>query len=134
MRALARAVSDTNPDAVYFIDSNNGSVMKIGKGAPMSELARFKAESDRDPDRYLRAPRSTSEESYGDIAAFIATVKDKKLQERLQTAVRGGGTMRNFLDSLQPVPAEYDRWHKFREARILGRCTEWVRQNGMETR
>lgn len=133
MKAIVKAVTDTTQD-VFFIDSKTGDVLKLAKNAPMSELARFKAISDKEPDRFLRIPKSTAQDSYADINTFIATVKDKKLQDRLKVSVTGGGTMRNFLDALQPSPMEYDRWHKYRDARILGRIQDWVKQNGMESR
>ena len=62
---------------------------------------------------------------------LVPTVKDKKLQDRLRVAVSGGGTMRNFLDALTPIPAERERWYKFRESRIRERLLSWLKQNGM---
>lgn len=130
-RALINAVQDPSPDAVFYLDSKNGEVLKITRSMNLAELARFKAMADKEADRFLKVPRSTSEESYGDMAAFRASVKDKKLQDRLQMAVSGGGTMRNFVDALTPSPQEKERWYKFRESRILARLQDWLRQNGL---
>lgn len=130
-RALINAVQDPSADAVFYLDSQSGEVMKITRSMNLAELARFKAMADRDRDRFLKVPRPTSEETYGDMEAFRASVKDKKLQDRLKLAVSGGGTLRNFVDALTPSPAEKDRWYKFREDRIVARLQEWLRQNGM---
>ncbi|MBM3462751.1 MAG: hypothetical protein FJX76_11675 [Armatimonadetes bacterium] len=132
LTALVGAINDSATDVVYYVDSHNGDVSKISRGAPLADLARFKTMSDKDPDRFLKVPKPTGEESYGDMAEFTRTVKDRKLQERLQIAVRGGGTMRNFLDALTPSPMEKERWYKFRESRVHARARDWVRQNGLE--
>jgi hypothetical protein len=130
-RALLNAVQDSTPDVVYFVDSQKGDVLKVTRSMNLTELARFKQQADRDPDRFLKVPKPTGEETYGDMEAFRASLKDKKLQDRLRLATTGGGTLRNFLDTLNPVPQERDRWYKFRESRILGRLGEWLRQNGL---
>jgi hypothetical protein len=131
LRALLNAVADTATDVVYYVDSHSGDVLKIARSTPMPELARFKSQADKDPDRFLKVPKATSEEAYGDINAFMASVKDKKLQERLRVSVAGGGTLRNFLDALNPAPIEKERWYKFRDARTQGRIEEWARQSGL---
>lgn len=133
-RALLNAAQDPSPEAVFYVDSQKGDVLKITRSTPMAELARFKAMADKDADRFLKIPRPTSVETYADMDAFRATLKDKKLQERLQLAVSGGGTLRNYLDALNASPSEKERWYKFREARILQRLQDWLRQNGLTVR
>lgn len=130
-RALLNAAQDPSPDAVFYVDTQKGDIVKITRSTPMAELARFKAMTDKDADRFLKVPRPTGAETYGDMEAFRATVKDKKLQDRLQLAVSGGGTLRNHLDALNPSPSEKERWYKFREARMLARLQDWLRQNGL---
>ena len=131
LRALLRAVADLPQDAVLYIDCKNGETIRIMRSSPVAELTRFKSQSDREPDRFVRVPRPSSEETFGDMAAFLATVKDKKLQERLRLASTGGGTLREFLDALTPVPQEKDRWYRVREARVMERTQVWLRSNGL---
>lgn len=131
VRALMNAAQDPTADAMFYLDSKTGDVLKITRSMNLAELARFKAAADKEVDRFLKIPRPTSEETYGDMEAFRATVKDKKLADRLRLAVTGGGTLRNFVDALTPVPAEKDRWYKFRDARLGARLQDWARQNGM---
>jgi Uncharacterised protein family (UPF0158) len=129
---LLQAVADPNPEIVPFLDTHLGEVHKIGRQASAADLARFKQASERDPDRFLRIPRTTAEESRADMVAFMATVKDKKLQERLQLALRGGGGLRDYQDKLLAVPAERERWFTFRDGRVAVRLREWLRQSGLE--
>lgn len=130
-RALINAVADPGADAVYYLDSQSGEVKKITRSMDKVELARFKTMAERDRDRFLKVPHPTSEETYADMDAFRASVKDRKLQDRLKLAVSGGGTLRNFIDALTPSPQEKDRWYKFRETRVVARLQEWLRQNGL---
>lgn len=132
LKAFLAAVADTDQDVVFYVDSHRGEILKMSRSMPLAELARFKTMTDRDPDRFVKVPKPTAEESYGDMDAFMASVKDKKLQDRLQLSIRGGGTLRNFLDALSPNPIEKERWYKFRQARIQTRAQDWMRQNGLE--
>ncbi|NDD29200.1 MAG: hypothetical protein EB084_13130 [Proteobacteria bacterium] len=132
-RALLQAALDPSPEAMYYVDTKKGDVVKITASMNKTELLRFKTLLDKEVDRFLKLPRPTGEETYADMAAFRATVKDKKLQERLQMAVTGGGTLRNHVDALSPVPLEKERWYKFRETRILQRLQGWLRENGLKT-
>lgn len=131
LKALQAALADPSPEVIVFIDSHSGEVFRLSRSAPMAELARFKAQADRDPDRFVKVPRPTSEETYSDMAAFTATVKDRKLQERLRREAEGSGTLRGFQDGLAPVPLEKERWHRFRDERVRQRLQVWLRSNGL---
>ena len=131
LKTLLTALADPSPDVMIYIDSHSGEVARLSRSAPIAELTRFKAQSDRDPDRYVKAPRPTAEETYSDMTAFVGTVKDKKLQDRLQLEIRGGGTLRNFVDTLLSIPTEKERWHRFRDDRVRGRLQSWLRSNGL---
>lgn len=131
LKALLTALADPSPDVVIFIDSHTGEVARLSRSAPMTELARFKTQSDRDPDRFVKVPRPTAEETYSDMAAFAGSVKDKKLQDRLRLEVTGGGTLRSFVDQLLAIPTEKERWHRFRDDRVRERLQSWLRANGL---
>jgi len=131
VRALLSAVTEPASDVLWYLDSHDGRALKISRSTPQAELARFKGQHERDAERFLKIPRPTSEETYSDMVAFQATVKDKKLQERLRLELSGGGTLRNFLDVLQPCAAEKQRWYNFRESRLTERIRGWLRENGL---
>jgi len=133
LKAILQALADSPPDVVVYVDSQSGDCLRLSRSAPLAELARFKAQSDRDPDRFVKVPRPTGEETYSDMAAFLATVKDKKLQDRLRMEVQGGGTLRNYVDTLHASPTEKDRWYRFREERVRERLLAWLRSNGLAT-
>jgi len=56
-----------------------------------------------------------------DMQAFIETVASPRLEERLCPAIRGRGAFRRFKDVLAGYPAESERWHAFKSARVRQR-------------
>ena len=56
--------------------------------------------------RYVHVPEVDSQESYRDIEAFIAIVKNRHLQDRLWRAISGRGAFRYFKDVLLDYPSE----------------------------
>ena len=49
-------------------------------------------------DRFISIPTEGSHEGYRDMEAFIATVHNRRLQERLERAISGRGAFRYFKD------------------------------------
>ena len=131
LRALVSAALDPSKDMVYSVDTHTGDILKISLHGSVAELQRLQTLTVRDPHRFLRVPKPTGEDTYSDMMAFCATTKDKKLQERLQRIIRGGGTLRDFIDTLTPYDVEKERWYKAREARIAQRMQNWARENGL---
>ena len=65
--------------------------------------------------RYLAIPQAASYEGYNDMEAFIFTVEDSSLQDRLWQAIRGRGAFRRFKDTLARYPRERNRWYEFKD-------------------
>lgn len=61
------------------------------------------------------------------MEAFIATVRNRRLQERLERAIRGRGAFRNFKDVLLDYPAERERWFQFEQERLHQRILDWLK-------
>ncbi len=85
---------------------------------------------DEDPDRWLEVSREGSRGGYGDMVAFIDTLSDSGLVERLQDAIRGRGAFRRFRDVLSRFPDEFTRWHVFADERQRGRARAWLADEG----
>ena len=67
---------------------------------------------------------------YRDMHAFINTVDDDRLAERLEDAVRGKKSYRRFRDTLERSPKESSRWQAFTDDRQLGRARAWLAEAG----
>jgi hypothetical protein len=66
---------------------------------------------------------------FHDMRAFIATVSDRALAEKLERAL-SGPKYRRFRDLLERSPAEASRWHAFTDDRQLGRARAWLAAAG----
>ncbi len=82
--------------------------------------------------RYLAIPQADSYEGYNDMEAFIFTVEDRRLQDRLWQAIRGRGAFRRFKDTLARYPREIDRWYEFKDKLMQERVLDWLASEGIE--
>lgn len=81
--------------------------------------------------RILAIPQQDSHEDYRDMEAFIATVRNRRLQERLERAISGRGAFRYFKDVLLDYPAERERWFQFKQERLHQRILDWLEAHGI---
>ena len=82
-------------------------------------------------DRLISIPSEDSHEGYRDMEAFIATVRNRLLQERLERAIGGRGAFRYFKDVLLDYPAEQERWFQFKRDRLHQRILDWLEAYGI---
>lgn len=82
--------------------------------------------------RYIAIPQVESYEGYNDMVAFIETVSNPRLQERLERAIRGRGAFRRFKDVLLDYPKERERWFRFKDDLVHERILEWLDEMGIE--
>ncbi|MEW6716679.1 MAG: UPF0158 family protein [Chloroflexota bacterium] len=81
--------------------------------------------------RFIYVPSEGSHEGYRDMEAFIATVRNLRLQERLERAISGRGAFRYFKDVLLDYPAERQRWFQFKQERLHQRILDWLESLGI---
>ena len=82
--------------------------------------------------RYLTIPHGDSYEGYNDMEAFIFTVEDRDLQDRLWQAIRGRGAFRRFKDTLASHRRERNRWFEFKDGLMERRVLDWLASEGIE--
>ncbi|MBN1660735.1 MAG: hypothetical protein JXA93_20230 [Anaerolineae bacterium] len=82
--------------------------------------------------RYIRVPEADSHEAYRDMEAFISTVRDERLQNRLWQAIDGRGAFGRFKDVIAGDYREQKRWYAFRDAQIDARIVAWLEEEGIE--
>jgi hypothetical protein len=81
--------------------------------------------------RFITIPTQSSHEGYRDMEAFIDTVRDPLLQERLERAISGRGAFRYFKDVLLDYPSERQRWFQFKQDRLDQRMLDWLESEGI---
>ena len=84
-----------------------------------------------DPERWLYVECQGSHDGYGDMEAFISTVNNPDLGERLAIAITGKGAFRRFKDVLSRRPEELERWFVFSGERRRGRARAWLTSAGI---
>ena len=82
--------------------------------------------------RYIRVPGGDSREGYRDMEAFIATVQNIGLANRLERAISGRGAFRYFKDVLFDHPRERERWFAFKDQRLRQRVLDWLTEEEIE--
>jgi len=82
--------------------------------------------------RLIEIPQRESRDGYGDMEAFIETVSDRRLQDRLRRAINGRGAFRHFKDTLLDYPKERERWFAFEQERMRQRVLEWLADEEIE--
>jgi len=71
-------------------------------------------------------------DGYRDMEAFIDTVPEPRLRERLERAIDGKGAFRRFTEELDYHDAGRERWFPFKRERLRGRIREWLEEEGIE--
>lgn len=66
------------------------------------------------------------------MAEFAASVRDSRLRERLDDALRGRGPFRRFKDVLAEHPAAREEWFTFHGAQVRQAMLEWLAENSIE--
>jgi hypothetical protein len=82
--------------------------------------------------RYIAIPSAEPGEGYRDMEAFISTVRNPHLQERLDRAISGRGAFRYFKDVLLEHPKERERWFQFKQDRLQQRILNWLEAEEIE--
>lgn len=81
---------------------------------------------------FVEAPKTDSHEAYGDMEAFIETISDSRLRDRLEDAINRPKPFRRFKDILASYPKEEEQWFRFRDERDRQRILEWLEEEGIE--
>lgn len=122
-------------EITQYLNTETGGVAMISEiadsfdenGAPLDldDLDKFQDE------KYIPLPIVDSHEGYRDMEAFIETVKDPGLRNRLENVLRQNRPFRRFKDVLRGL-AEEEGWYKFQTAGNHKRALEWLEENNLE--
>jgi len=82
--------------------------------------------------RYIAIPSAEPGDGYRDMEAFISTVRNPHLQERLNRAISGSGAFRYYKDVLLEHPKERERWFQFKQERLQQRILDWLEAEEIE--
>ncbi len=123
---LCSAMADSSYEHEYYLDLETGEILFISDYMDDEETGKLKGQVEEDSDRYERIPEAKSHEGYEDMVKFIATVKDERLVELLETAINGKGAFRRFKDVLLNYPENREGWFQFKDDRMEEKALEWL--------
>jgi hypothetical protein len=76
--------------------------------------------------RVVQVPEPDAHEDFRGMVAFIATVAEPRLRDKLQRAIHGRGAFRRFKDALGSDFRERERWFQFKRERLRKHMTDWL--------
>jgi hypothetical protein len=130
---LAAAFDDSSYEHRYYLDVQTGEVLFFSDYC--DENADLEQEiSEDESGRYVALETESSEEGFGDMAAFIEVIAPGSLRDRLCSALERKKPFRHFKDILESCPGERERWFHFKDERLRERVLQWARQQGLELR
>ena len=124
---LCLALEDHSGFSSWYIDASGKTHLYSDGMLDGKDVGRdFEA-----PDGYRRVEPIDSRDSYDDLAAFTASVRDPRMRERLERAIEGRGAFRRFKDALVDLPDLRAAWFKFHDVRLERRAIEWLRDKSL---
>lgn len=93
--------------------------------------ARVALRVSRDAERMLTVPKVETRDAYRDMEAFVATMPDRALRDRLEDAIEGRGAFGRFKRALESDDGARERWFAFKDERLRERVLEWLADEGI---
>lgn len=118
--------ADTLEETLALIDADTYSDEGIRE--MLIDAARIEFDTEG---RYLLILPQTSRDGYGDMRAFVDSLGDTPLADRLDIAIQGSGAFRRFKDTVAHDPQAEQAWYAFRDARELVRAKAWLDDEGI---
>jgi hypothetical protein len=85
-----------------------------------------------DDERWLNVPNLGSREAWWDMRAFVDTLTDISLAQKLADAIEGRGAFSRFRRVMDQHPDHVPGWLAFRDERRAGRARSWLADNGYD--
>lgn len=113
-------------DGGYYLDTESGDILLDSDG--VDDLP----EDFPEHPRYLRVDPIESDEGYELMKAFVATVTDDKVAERLASALGGAKPFRRFKDALLDFPEWREAWFTYEQDAHGKLALTWCTDQGIE--
>ncbi len=144
---LELAFRDTSTECAWFLDLETGRVTMLTADAIAfvrhpepdvpdgldAELLLARGILAAEGTRWLRIPYGTARPGYEDAVAFLNTLDDALLEERLWHALHGamGPRVTQFRRVVDGHPPTRDRWRAYVRERVRARVHEWLGGHGI---
>ena len=133
LELLGGALADYDPNHLHFLHLASGKIVSALEGFIESDAdAEILDRIEEDSESYEQVPRATFGVDYGDMTAFVKSVRSKAQADALLEALRGEDPHGDFVAALKGSPAVAKRWVTFRATRRRDRALEWLNKIGVE--
>jgi hypothetical protein len=125
--ALESAFDGNAQGVRCYLHLKTGAVARVVAGLRDPDVCAYIAEdSDCVPIDAI-----SNREQYRWLEAFIVTVDDVELRQRLMESIQGQGSFRRFKGALLLRPEQLRRWRAFRRDRIRIAIIQWFHARGL---
>jgi len=131
---LERAFESSAADWRCYLDLRSGEAYMVPVGSSQDGaggLTEDELDDAFDDGHLLLVEPADSQDEYGWMRDFAATVADRPLRDRLEAALDGRGAFRAFTDALAARPDVLDRWQAFRREQLHAVMGIWLEQNAV---
>ena len=115
-------------DTFFWMDPATGRIELWGEEAADEAGAEGWDMEDRGG---VRIEAIDSFDGFGDMEAFIFSVKDPHCRAELARSIDRSKPFRHFKDTLHRFPEAQTEWEEFHDAIMKVRAIEWLRDNGL---
>lgn len=133
LQEVLEALEGAGMDVNYYYDTKNQEILMIFDGMVNGETNRELIEEIEDGfiEDYIPLPGQYDINEYRMMEGFIYNLPGGRVQDTLETAIRGKGAFRRFKDRLYDVDLQ-EKWHKYRDACYERVARDWCEQLGIE--
>jgi len=119
-------------DMIFYLDTQTGEILPVSEFSDLDGGEETKELIDENPERFIMFPEQDSRRGYDDMVDFANSLNNKKLQDKLEIALKGRGAFRRFKDILLDYPEERASWFAFEEKQQRERFEEWFEDEEIE--
>ncbi|MBQ7528305.1 hypothetical protein IJT10_00160 [bacterium] len=128
---LMEALSETDAETQWFADLKLQTLRKVCLRDPQT-IENFKRDFAKDPQRFLKIPKRSSQERYQELQNFIGLIADKNLQKRLTEALASHAPHREFRLAMERKVKEQRQFAAYERECAQKRLANFLKLNHLE--
>jgi hypothetical protein len=128
---LEQAFAGSGDEVGAYLDMRTGRVVRVPAQGGGNELSGEALDDGLARGRLLPVAPASSDDEYGWMEEFAASVAEGGLRRRLTAALEAAEPFGRFAAALRTHPAEHERWLALRGARMRALIQQWLADQGI---
>ena len=137
---LINALEDQSDAFEYFLDLENGNVVKLFRELFDEEFEEDHTDSEgynhenveNNPDRFIYINQIDSRESFKIMEDFVSDIMNELVKNTLSSALTKRKPFRHFKDELHHLPEIQQDWNIFHEQEMKKNASDWCEENNIK--